>query len=261
MKELHIRDKREKNWFYIDNQYLNGYAKILGSICTVTYLSLCRHADESEQTCFPQMRTIAEENGISVKSVERAIKKLEEWNIISVEKRKVEGRQISNLYTLLSKSVWAKKPTDNSPTDPQSLGYRQTNTASTDRQNRQTPVLHNNTNKQYSLNKTKVVKTKVFKNPHEDICKIIKAMESIDMNNSKFYNNPVQKEACDDLITFHGLETVLDFIPFLKNNFSKVFNPPNTPVTLRNNWVKVIADIGYQMNKNKQKPGQEVVFG
>lgn len=98
-----------------------------------------------------------------------------------------------------------------------------------------------------------VAKTKVFKNPHEDICKIIKAMESIDMNNSKFYNNHVQKEACDDLITFHGLETVLDFIPFLKANFAKVFNPPNTPVTLRNNWVKVIADIGYQINKQQSK--------
>lgn len=111
--ELEIRDNRQKEWFWLDNEYLNGYAKLLGTTCTVVYLSLCRHANNSTQSCFPMIRTIAEENGIgSNNTVIRAVKKLEEWNIISVQRsrNKLTNKQNPNIYTLLSKNVWNKKP-------------------------------------------------------------------------------------------------------------------------------------------------------
>jgi len=110
--EIKIRDNREKEWFWLDNEYLNGYAKYLGTSCTVVYLSLCRHAKNETQSCFPSIESIAEENGIHKSTVIKAIKKLEEWNIIYVErcKNKITGRQEKNIYYLRNKNCWKAKP-------------------------------------------------------------------------------------------------------------------------------------------------------
>jgi len=111
---MKIRDNRDKNWFWLDNEYLNGYAKHLGASCTVVYLSLCRFAHNEKQTCFPSMETIAEQNGIHRATVIRALKKLEDWNIVAVERAKKEdGTQANNVYTLLSKNEWKEKPSSN----------------------------------------------------------------------------------------------------------------------------------------------------
>lgn len=112
--EIEIRDNRQKEWFWLDNEYLNGYARLLGASCTVVYLSLCRHVDNSTQKCYPSMKLIAEENGIGERTVIRAIKTLEEWNIIRVYRSKNnKGTQNNNVYVLTAKSVWKKKPSDN----------------------------------------------------------------------------------------------------------------------------------------------------
>lgn len=105
-----IRDLREK-FFQVDDEYLNGYAKICGINATGVYLSMCRHANK-QQTCFPSKKLIAEELAISERSVYTAIKKLEEWNIIKIEQqgRKKDGSFKNLLYTLLDKTQWRKKP-------------------------------------------------------------------------------------------------------------------------------------------------------
>ena len=111
---MEIRDTRETQWCWIDNEYLNGYAKFLSVSSTAVYLSLCRHADNKTQSCFPSMRLVAEELGVSTKTVERATMELEEWGIISVKRsRKPDGTQANNVYTLASKKSWVKKPRDN----------------------------------------------------------------------------------------------------------------------------------------------------
>lgn len=146
MNNIEIRDKREKNWFYMDNEYLNGYAKLLGGNCTLTYISLCRHSNETTQQCFPSMKKIAEENGISEKSVERATKTLQEWGIVHIYKsKKKDGTQANNIYTLLSKKNWREKPTDCESVRP---ADRQNDAQPTDKiaQNRPTVSLYNNTN-------------------------------------------------------------------------------------------------------------------
>jgi DNA-binding transcriptional regulator YhcF (GntR family) len=108
---MEIRDNRKKGWLWLDNDYLNGYARYLGVNCTVVYLSLCRHADNNTQQCFPSMQLIAEENGIHRTTVIRAIKKLEDWGIIAIKKNKKEnGTQANNIYTLLAKTEWKDKP-------------------------------------------------------------------------------------------------------------------------------------------------------
>lgn len=150
---IKIRDFRNKSFFMIDNEYLNGYAKHLGVYCSAVYLSLCRHVDNETQECFPGMKLMAEENGISSKSVERAIKILEAWGLVKVTRSKKEdGTQAPNDYLLLDKSMWEDKPTD-----CETSGSRQTHSPKpTDSQDesRQTVVLHNNTH----INNTHITK-------------------------------------------------------------------------------------------------------
>jgi hypothetical protein len=101
-----VRDKRSKGWFYLDNEYLNGIGKHLGPIGIAVYVSLCRHAD-NEQKCFPSQETIAKEIGTGIRSVRNYLKKLENLNIIQLEKtRQAEGKWLNNTYFLLDKTEW-----------------------------------------------------------------------------------------------------------------------------------------------------------
>jgi len=109
---MEIRDNRAKEWFWLDNEYLNGYAKHLGVMCTNVYISLCRHADNSTQKCFPSMEMIGDEIGVRRNAVSKAIKTLAEWGIIDIEESydtKTKKRR-NNIYTLLSKKNWKEKP-------------------------------------------------------------------------------------------------------------------------------------------------------
>jgi hypothetical protein len=105
-KKIEIRDSRETGWFWIDRDFVDNYAKLLSPGAILTYLSICRHAD-AKQTCFQEIRTIANELSLGKSTVMRGIKELEALNIISVTKRrKRNGARGSNLYILLSKSAW-----------------------------------------------------------------------------------------------------------------------------------------------------------
>lgn len=107
MKEFKIRDLRKKDQYKIDDKYLNGYAKLCGAYATCVYNSLSRHAEFNSQECFPSIDLIAKQHNISRPSVIKGIKKLFEYNIITIIKEKNEkGRQKNNVYILLDKSEW-----------------------------------------------------------------------------------------------------------------------------------------------------------
>lgn len=105
------RDKRKKGWFWLDNEYLNGYAKHFGAVGTAIYVSLCRHADNETQTCFPSQKTIANELGISERTVRTYLAIFERNNLIKITKEKhpINKKWLNNVYYLLDKSEW-KKP-------------------------------------------------------------------------------------------------------------------------------------------------------
>jgi len=105
-----IRDKRNRNWFFMDNEYLNGYAKIFGAIGTAVYVSLCRHANSETQKCFPSMDLISKELNISRPTVIKYIKLFTEYHLIDVikGKRNLKQQWSNNEYILLDKSEWIK---------------------------------------------------------------------------------------------------------------------------------------------------------
>jgi biotin operon repressor len=241
---IEIRDNRQKEWFWLDNEYLNGYAKHLGVYCTAVYISLCRHADNKTQSCFPSMRLIADENGMSTKTVERATKTLEEWGIISITKSKnKDGTQANNLYILTAKSSWKSKPTD-----CESLGKEAKPTDSDDA-SRQTVVLHNNT--QYN-------NTQYTSEQGSQVSQIIKEMETLDPKNKKYYGNTTQRNACIFLLEEYGYEKVIQMIQTLPKIKSIPYMPSvTTPCELRDKWQKVIDSVARERSKQKKT---EVLF-
>jgi predicted transcriptional regulator len=112
-----VRDFRDKGFFIIDDIYLNGYAKHLGTTASMVYLSLCRHADK-EQKCFPSQKLIAEELGINERTVMDKIAILIDWKIIKKKKiRSKRGKWAYNIYLLLNKSEWKKPPVEKQQVD------------------------------------------------------------------------------------------------------------------------------------------------
>lgn len=100
-----VRDKRKDSRYYIDNEFLNGYAKYVGWQGQVVYMALCRHS--REEKCFPSQKHLAIELGISERSVREGLRGLKDWNIVGVHRR---GRTQSNEYWLLDRTEWKNKP-------------------------------------------------------------------------------------------------------------------------------------------------------
>lgn len=67
------------------------------------YLSLCGYMNRESRTCYPSQKKISEDTDLSVSTVKRGLKSLENKNYIKIEKRldKDSGRTISNLYIVL----------------------------------------------------------------------------------------------------------------------------------------------------------------
>lgn len=101
-----IRDSRNKGFYIMDNEYLNGYARLCGWKATLAYDSLCRHANIRNQEAFPSINTMAKELAVARNTIIAGIKALVEWNIITIK----ETRGRNNVYVLLDKTVWKSKP-------------------------------------------------------------------------------------------------------------------------------------------------------
>lgn len=250
---MEIRDNRQKEWFWLDNEYLNGYARFLGPVGTAVYISLCRHADNKTQTCFPSMELIAEENGIgSRNTVSKAISSLEEWNIIKIEKnynKKTKQRE-NNVYTLLAKSEWKPKPR----TDIEHGSHAQIN---------EKPCTNNDKShaQQLSSNNTHINNTQLtiqakqaLQESPKEISEVIKQFESVNKACSDFYGNTTQRNAVEKLIKAYGYEMVINVVNFLPKMNKILFTKATTPVELWNKWAKIEAEaMKLKESKKNQK--------
>lgn len=110
-KQFKVRDLRRKDKYTVDDEYLNGYAKLCGVYATAIYNSLCRHANKDQES-WPSVDLMADQHGINRCSVLKGIKLLKEWGIIEVtqEKDGKTKRQLNNTYWLIDKSEWKPKP-------------------------------------------------------------------------------------------------------------------------------------------------------
>ena len=100
-----IVKKWESDFYSMPNAFLNGYCKEVGWQGHIVYSALWRHANNGKS--FPSLKHLAVELGTNIKAIQRGIKKLKEFNIISVEMRtRTSKGRGSNVYYLLRKSEW-----------------------------------------------------------------------------------------------------------------------------------------------------------
>jgi hypothetical protein len=99
-----VRDARERDWFFVDNKFLDGkWLRLLKGAPAAVYFSLCRHSDQA-QIAFPSVQWLMDETGYMKRHIINAIRTLEFHHFITVDRQKGEG----NMYTLLNKKHWRK---------------------------------------------------------------------------------------------------------------------------------------------------------
>lgn len=105
--EVHLNtDQRPGVWVYCDfleSDALNYYQKIV-------FIYLKKFADQKGQ-CYPSIRTLSRQSGISVKKIKETLKQLEEKGVISKTNRtRPDGGKSSNLYTVYDYGgMWRKE--------------------------------------------------------------------------------------------------------------------------------------------------------
>ena len=219
MREIKIRDIRNKEKFQVDDEYLNGFAKICGWKATLAYLSLCRHSNK-DQFCFPSNQLMADEHKVSVDSIHLGIKTLEKHNIIQVEKiRDNKGKWLTNSYTLLDKSLWSK----DTQTVNSSMGTQTVNSVSTQTVNSGIKDTHiilkynnilNNNNTSLKDNNNNILNINKNKLKYSNISIVdtaINAGSTIESNKPSFLDE--DKRLAELLYT-----NVIEIYPFMKRD-------------------------------------------
>ena len=95
-QKIEVRSIEDGNWYWISRKVLEDYAPEIGVIGFALYRAYASYAG-NKGVAFPSQRTLARMLGISIKTIIKYNKKLQESGLIKIEKRK--GR--SNLVTLL----------------------------------------------------------------------------------------------------------------------------------------------------------------
>lgn len=243
-----VRDKRKKGWFFMDNEYLNGYAKIFGAVGTAVYVSLCRHADIETQKCFPSLELISNELNISRPTIIKYIKLFEEYQLLEKIKGKRNSKQqwINNEYILLDKSEWVKNPTQVKPFNTDSQVKPFSNPSKTDSDTQVKPF---NT-KETHIKETHIKEATQSVAEKIDINKFIELFKAVNPSYERLYANKTQRAAVGRLIKKHGEEKLTAMIEVLPKINAMAYMPATTtPYELEANMGKIKAKI--EQNKLK----------
>jgi len=90
-----IRSLAVRGWYWINRDILKRYGRILKSSGLAVYNVLASYANSKSQTCFPTQKSIAGHLGLSIRTVNRKIRLLKDFNLIKVNK--ITGRCIYSL--------------------------------------------------------------------------------------------------------------------------------------------------------------------
>jgi hypothetical protein len=234
-----IRDKRNKGWFFMDNEYLNGYAKIFGAVGTAIYVSLCRHAD-NEQKCFPSENLIGEELSISDRTVRTYLGKFEKYKLIRVE-RTVDSRtkrRMNNTYWLLDKTEWQPHPEETTSCG-QARGNKQQNPEETNDKSQRNQFPIKDTNNKNTNNKNTNIATLQVADP---INPLIELFSGVNPTYKRLYADKTQRACLDRLLKLMGREKLEGAIKILETTNQRQYAPViTTPYELEKKMGSLIA--------------------
>jgi len=103
-----LTDARRPGWFWMDDDIIDRYGRILGTTGIAVYAYLARRANP-RGVSFPSYSTIAHDLAISRKTAISYIQKLEELGLLVVQRRTGRGRT-SNIYQLVNLRDRAPQP-------------------------------------------------------------------------------------------------------------------------------------------------------
>ncbi|HFQ95308.1 MAG TPA: helix-turn-helix domain-containing protein [Anaerolineae bacterium] len=95
-----LTDARRPGWFWMDDDIIDRYGRILGTTGIAVYAYLARRADPNGVS-FPSYSTIARDLAISRKTAIIYIKKLQDLGLLVVQRRNGRRRS-SNIYQLVN---------------------------------------------------------------------------------------------------------------------------------------------------------------
>lgn len=107
-ESIRIRDLRGGDYFRIHNIVIDTYGKLLQPAGIAVYATLCRMADNDDQTCYPSYQTIATRIGISRSKVGTVLRLLQDIGLVGWESGK--ETHSANTYILINPPVrvsWA----------------------------------------------------------------------------------------------------------------------------------------------------------
>lgn len=239
--QFQVRDMRHKGKFQIDDVYLNGYAKKVGVYGSAVYMSLCRHAD-TQQKCWPSIKKLAEEHDCSEKQISRAIKSLEDLNII---KKLRLGKKLVNRYYLLDKSEWTNSPITktseetHSPIIADSQSY------------------HQGTDSPFHIKETQLKETQyegiVSKDTNDvsnDINTIIGRFSAINANYASLYKIPAERKAIAEMLKLWKEDDIKYFLDNLQKLHEDKYFPKAVKPT---KWLQKQAEIYLYLKNLKPK--------
>lgn len=269
-KAFEVRDMRVKEKFFINDEYLNGYAKLCGWKATLVYLCLCRHADR-HQEAFPSVKLMSEKLGISKRSVNRAISDLVEWNIIGVSQRKSDGGVFDhNLYALKDKKEWKVKPSV-----PQARGSRAPHSqapSATQSKNRAPHSRPKDTQFKETQEKERAVSApeytetdsfeedseRVYKNSASSLDRMTDTWRVVNpVYNNWYRHNKTERKSLDRLISEEGEEWIETTVPLLVQTNGTPFFPTITkPSQLYNKRAELKAALMRHLTPKQTNKGR-----
>lgn len=230
-----ITDNRRNEKYMIDDEYLNDQAKLCGWQGTIVYNSLCRHANK-DQECFPSIKLMSEQHGVSRPTILKGIDNLERRKVIVVQKHRTEkGNWLNNTYILTDKSEWDYTQVNDVDTDKNEPIQVNENTHPSQRgditqvNDVDTKETHREGN---TYKETHIAKNKFS----QDIPKIIEKFK--ELSPSLTYGNRTQRKACEEMITKWGIDKTLRMVDqVLQAQMSDQFCPKAvTPLQM---WQKI----------------------
>jgi hypothetical protein len=102
-RRIKVIDHSLDRFFQIHNVFVREYIKVLGPMAAVVYMGLKDHAG-SDSMCWPSVKHLSVELGMSSRTVIRGVADLERHGIIAVDRK----HRDHNIYELLKPRKWKK---------------------------------------------------------------------------------------------------------------------------------------------------------
>jgi hypothetical protein len=250
-----IIDKRKKEKFMIDDEYLNGQARLCGWQATLVYNSICRHANINQES-FPSIKLMMEELAVGRNTIIKGIKNLEKYNVIEIEKvRSKNGKWLNNSYTLQDRSVWKR---DNHV--PEKDVVKKDNQVPL----RTKPNPSQNKTKSLSGTLRKQIEGNTYKETHlansnefadNNINYLIGKFKPINPTYEKLFKNTTQRKALERLVDKFTFKKVIEIVETLPVVVGQKYAPViTTPLQLEDKLGQLLIFIkNNNLNSNVTK--------